>query len=311
MKYLITGGAGFIGSHLVEALAQTHEVVILDDLSSGKTENIRALEGSNRATFVRGSIRDLPLLNEILKGVDGVFHQAAVTSVPRSVADPARTNETNIGGTLNILIAARDGGVRKVVFASSSSVYGDTPTLPKREDMIPHPQSPYAVSKITGEYYCQVFSRLYGLPTVCLRYFNVFGPRQDPQSDYAAVIPKFITRMLQGAPPIIYGDGLQTRDFTYVRDVVQANMQAMNGDAVGIYNIACGARINLLDLASIIREEVRSSVTPVFQPSRPGDVRDSLADISAAQEALGYRPRFTLQSGLRETIAWYRKQKGE
>ncbi len=308
MKYLVTGGAGFIGSHLAEELARNHEVIILDDLTSGKMESIRDLLDHGGVSFVKGSITDPVLLRTVCTDVDGVFHQAAVTSVPRSVADPLRTNEVNIGGTLNILLAAREAGVRKVIFASSSSIYGDTPTLPKREDMNPQPQSPYAVSKITGEYYCQVFSQVFHLPTTCLRYFNVFGPRQDPRSEYAAVIPRFITRALNGLPPIIYGDGHQTRDFTFVRDVVQANIQAMNRPVEGVYNIACGFHIDLLDLVAIIAAEIPQAAAPIFEPPRTGDVRDSLADISAATAALGYRPRYTLRSGMAETIAWYRKQ---
>jgi UDP-glucose 4-epimerase len=308
MKYLVTGGAGFIGSHLAEALAEMHEVVIVDDLSSGKKDNIRECVDTGNVVFFEGSINNLSLMKEACDGVDGVFHQAALASVPRSIADPIRTNDANVGGTLNVLLAARDSGVKKVVFASSSSVYGDTPVLPKREDMVPSPQSPYAVSKLAGEYYCQIFSRVYQLPTVCLRYFNVFGPRQDPQSDYAAVIPKFITRILHRESPIIYGDGLQTRDFTYVRDVVQANISAMNRSTEGIFNIAYGERINLIDLASLIMKETEIHVAPEFQSARPGDVHDSVADVSAAKKRMGYSPQYTLQSGLRETIRWYRKQ---
>ncbi len=308
MKYLVTGGAGFIGSHLAEELARNHEVIILDDLSSGKMESIQNLLDGGVVSFVKGSITDPDLLRTACTDIDGVFHQAAVTSVPRSVADPLRTNEVNVGGTLNVLMAAHEAGIRKVVFASSSSVYGDTPTLPKREDMNPRPQSPYAVSKITGEYYCQVFSQVFHLQTTCLRYFNVFGPRQDPRSEYAAVIPRFITRALTGLPPVIYGDGHQTRDFTYVKDVVHANIQAMNSPVEGVYNIACGSRIDLLNLAAIVAEEIPLAAVPIFEPPRAGDVRDSLADISAAIAALGYRPQYTLKSGMAETIAWYRKQ---
>ncbi len=306
MKYLVTGGAGFIGSHLAEELARNHEVIILDDLSSGKMESIQNLLDRGVVSFVKGSITDPALLRTVFTDIDGVFHEAAVTSVPRSVADPVRTNEVNIGGTLNVLMAAREAGVQKVVFASSSSVYGDTPTLPTREDMNPRPQSPYAVSKVTGEYYCQVFSYVFDLPTVCLRYFNVYGPRQDPNSEYAAVIPKFITRALEGTPPVIYGDGLQTRDFTYVRDVVKANILAMQREVVGTYNIACSSRITLLDLAARIMKETHGETPPEFKPPRPGDVRHSLADISSAKKAFGYEPEYSLQEGLHETIAWYR-----
>jgi len=215
------------------------------------------------------------------------------------------TNEVNVGGTLNVLVAARDGGVRKVVYASSSSVYGDTPTLPKVEGMKPNPKSPYAVSKLAGEYYCRVFSEVYGIKTVALRYFNVFGPRQDPESQYAAVIPRFITRILSGQPPIIYGDGTQTRDFTYVKDVVQANVKAMESNAEGVFNVAYNQRISLLSLVDIIAGETGVKVNPVFEPPRPGDIHDSQADISAAQKAFGYAPEYTVRSGLKETIAWY------
>jgi nucleoside-diphosphate-sugar epimerase len=215
LKYVITGGAGFIGSHIAEYLSTDHEVVIIDNLFSGKVENITHLLSDERVEFIQGSITSPDIFSEVFEGADGVFHQAAIPSVPRSIANPVPTNEANITGTLNVLLAAKDQAVRKVVFASSSSVYGDTPTLPKHEGMKPSPKSPYAVTKLTGEYYSQVFHEVYGLQAVALRYFNVFGPRQDPKSEYAAVIPKFITRILGGQPPVIYGDGKQTRDFTY------------------------------------------------------------------------------------------------
>ena len=309
MNYIVTGGAGFIGSHIVEELAhQNHEVVILDNFFSWKKENVQPFLKGKKVTLVEGSITNLPLLKKIFEGADGVFHEGAIASVPRSIANPVATNEANVNGTLNVLVAARDCGVRKVLFASSSSVYGNTPTLPKQEDMTPNPLSPYAVSKHTGEQYLKVFSEIYGLKTLSLRYFNVFGPRQDPKSEYAAVIPRFITKILKHESPTIYGDGGQSRDFTYVKDVVQANIRAMESDAQGVFNVAYCKRIDLNELASRIMEITGITVPLVYEPPRTGDVRDSLADISRAQEAFGYTPEYTVKSGLGETIAWYRNQ---
>ena len=308
MRYIVTGGAGFIGSHIVEELAQQkHEVVIFDNLFSGKVENIQPFLKKKSVSFVEGSVTDLPLLKKNFEGADGIFHEGAIASVPRSIANPLATNEANVTGTLNVLIAARDCGVRKVLFASSSSVYGNTPTLPKHEDMIPNPLSPYAVSKLTGEHYLKVFSEVYGFKTLSLRYFNVFGPRQDPQSEYAAVIPRFITKILRHESPTIYGDGRQTRDFTYVKDVVQANIRAMESDAQGMFNVAYCKRIDLNELANMIMEITGITVPLIYEPPRIGDVRDSLADIRRAQEAIGYAPEYTVKTGLKETIAWYRK----
>jgi UDP-glucose 4-epimerase len=308
MKYIVTGGAGFIGSHIVEELTrQKHEVVILDNLFSGKRENIQPFLKKKEVTFVRGSITDISVLKKILQGADGIFHEGAIASVPRSIANPLATNEANVTGTLNVLIAARDCGVRKVLFASSSSVYGDTPVLPKHEDMTPSPLSPYAVSKLAGEHYLRVFSEVYGFKTLSLRYFNVFGPRQDPKSEYAAVIPKFITKILNHESPTIYGDGGQTRDFTYVKDVVQANIRAMESDAEGVFNVAYCKRINLNELADTIMEITGITVPLVYEPPRSGDIRDSLADIRRARDAFGYAPEYTVQKGLKETIAWYQK----
>jgi UDP-glucose 4-epimerase len=308
MKYIITGGAGFIGSHIVEELAQQQqEVVIFDNLFSGKMENIQPFLKKKNVTFVQGTITDLSVLKKVFEGADGIFHEGAIASVPRSIANPLATNEANITGTLNVLIAARDCGVRKVLFASSSSVYGNTPTLPKREDMTPNPLSPYAVSKLTGEYYMKVFSEVYGLKTLSLRYFNVFGPRQDPKSEYAAVIPRFITKIIRHESPTIYGDGGQTRDFTYVKDVVEANRRAMESDAEGVFNVAYCKRIDLNELAYQIMEITGITVPLVYEPPRTGDVRDSLADIKRAQEAFGYAPEYTVKTGLKETIAWYQK----
>lgn len=307
MKYIVTGGAGFIGSHIVEELAkQNHEVVIVDNLFSGKKENIAPFLHKDKVRFVQGSITDLPLLQKIFAGADGIFHEGAIASVPRSIANPVATNEANVTGTLNVLVAARDCGVRKVLFASSSSVYGNTPTLPKQEDMTPSPLSPYAVSKFTGEQYLRVFSEVYGLKTVSLRYFNVFGPRQDPKSEYAAVIPNFITRILKHESPIIHGDGGQTRDFSYVKDVVQANIRAMESDAQGVFNVAYCQRIDLKELAATIMELTGITVPLTFDPPRTGDVRDSLADITRAKQVFGYKPEYTVKSGLAETVKWYR-----
>jgi UDP-glucose 4-epimerase len=309
MKYVITGGAGFIGSHIAEDLLRRgHEVVIFDNLLSGKRENLALLSPREHVTFVAGSILDLPALKKTFPGADGIFHEAAIVSVPRSVTDPAETHEVNLSGTFNVLLAARDSGVRKVLFASSAAVYGDNPVLPKRESMLPDLLSPYGVSKVAGEYYCSVFSRLYGVRCTALRYFNVFGPRQDPASPYSGVITKFIANSLAHRPIVIYGDGLQTRDFVYVGDVVQANVKAMERDLPGVYNVACGTRINLLELADMIADITGITVPITFAPPAKGDVRDSLADISLARESIGYQPGYTVREGLERTIAWFRGQ---
>lgn len=311
---VVTGGAGFIGSHLVGALLRRrYGVTVIDDLSTGNLENItHVLNQTNptnssnstnqRAEFVRGSITDLTLLNDVFRGVDYVFHQAAIPSVPRSIENPQASHEANATGTLNVLLAAKHNGVRKVVYASSSSVYGDTPTLPKTEDMPPDPQSPYAVTKLLGEYYCRVFHRVYALPTVCLRYFNVYGPRQDPDSQYAAVIPRFIRRALDNRSFIIYGDGEQTRDFTFIRDVVDVNILAAEGDAGGVCNVGRGERVSINTLAGLVIELVGNSIEPVYGEPRPGDIMHSLADISKARQ-FGYNPEYSLEQGLLETIA--------
>jgi UDP-glucose 4-epimerase len=307
MKYVVTGGAGFIGSHIVEELiSQGHEVSIFDNLFSGKEKNIEPFLKKQGVNFVNGSVTDLSLLKDTFKGADGVFHEAAIASVPRSVANPSASNEVNVTGTLNVLIAARDTDVKKVLFASSSSIYGDTPTLPKTEEMNPSPLSPYAVSKLAGEYYMGVFSSVYGIKTLALRYFNVFGPRQDPKSEYAAVIPKFITSILNHQSPTIYGDGKQTRDFTYVKDVALANIRGMDSNAEGVCNIAYCQRIDLIELADIIMEITGIKVPVKFEAHRVGDVRDSLADINRAKEKFGYSPEFTVRSGLEETVKWYK-----
>jgi len=303
-KVVVTGGAGFIGSNLAEALVEEgHDVVVVDDLSTGRLENLHTVS----IELVRESITNLKLLKEVFEDASCVFHEAAIPSVQRSVDDPLATNEANVKGTLSVLIAARDCGVEKVVYASSSSVYGDTPTLPKREDMKPTPLSPYAVSKLAGEHYCEAFSEVYGLKTVCLRYFNVYGPRQDPTSQYAAVIPSFITRVLDGKPPVIYGDGEQTRDFTFVKDVVKANILAMNRGR-GVFNIACGERVSINELAHKVMEIAGVELEPVYEEARRGDVRHSLADLSRARAELGYSPEYSLEMGLRENINYFKSR---
>jgi UDP-glucose 4-epimerase len=306
MKVTVTGGAGFIGSSLVEELLRKHDVTVIDDLSTGRGENLGRL--IDDVSFIRGSINDMGLLMDAFADVDTVFHQAAIPSVQRSVDNPLASNEANVGGTLKVLVAARDSGVRKVVYASSSSVYGDTPILPKKEDMKPNPKSPYAISKLAGEYYCRVFSEVYGLRTSCLRYFNVYGPRQDPASEYAAVIPRFVTRVLENEPPVIFGDGEQTRDFTFVKDVVRANILAMESDAEGVFNIACGQRISLNDLATKIMQIAGVRFAPIYASPRQGDVRHSLADISSATAKLGFKPIYDLDQGIEQTLRWFKER---
>jgi len=308
MKYIVTGGAGFIGSHIVEALAESsHEVVVIDNFSSGKQENLNRVRDS--ITGIQGSITNLSLLQKAFKEADGIFHQAAIASVAGSVDNPVATHQTNLTGTLKVLLAARDCQVKKVVFASSSAIYGEEPTQPKREDMSPVPLSPYAVSKLAGEYYCNVFSELFGVKTVSLRYFNVFGPRQDPNSEYAAVIPKFITRILNNQPPLIFGDGKQTRDFIYVKDVVQANLLAMQSSVTGTFNIGSGQSTDLNTLASSLEKIMKVSLPPVYEKPRSGDIRDSVSDITAAKKALEYQTEYSLEKGLAETISWFRHRK--
>ena len=301
-KVIVTGGAGFIGSHLSETLAEAgNTVIVIDDLSTGKKQRIDRLIERENIQFVCGSINDLTLLEKIFKGAGVVFHLAAIPSVPRSIDDPILSHQVNATGTLNILLASKDNGVEKVIYSSSSSVYGDTPVLPKREDIKPYPLSPYAVSKLTGEYYCRVFEEVYGLKTVCLRYFNVYGPGQDPDSQYAAVIPRFIMNFSDAIPPVIFGDGEQTRDFTYVKDVVQANIKASVSDVTGIFNIGSGNRVTINELTKLISILCDSDLKPVYDAPRPGDVRDSLADISKAKK-FGYKPLYSLEDGLLEMI---------
>lgn len=302
-KVIVTGGAGFIGSNLADKLiSKGYRVTIIDNLSTGKLSNLDEAIASGKAEFVRGSITNLALLRKTFSGADYVFHQAALPSVPRSIKDPKTSHNINITGTLNVLIAARDRAVKKVVYASSSSVYGDTPTLPKVEDMPPNPLSPYAVTKLTGEYYCDVFNNIYDLKTVCLRYFNVYGPRQDPNSPYAAVIPLFFNSVLAGESPIIFGDGEQSRDFTFVGDVTDANILAAESAATGIFNLGNSQRITINELVHRIISFVgNKAVKPAYREPRPGDIVHSLADISKA-EAFGYNPKYNMENGLKETL---------
>jgi UDP-glucose 4-epimerase len=309
-RVVITGGAGFVGSHITEKLAnQGYQITILDDISTGKMANIEVLLGRPNVEFVQGSITDITLLQRIFRGAYYVFHQAAIPSVPRSIENPQASHDVNVTGTLNVLLAARDNSVKKVVYASSSSVYGDTPKLPKVEDMIPGPQSPYAVTKLAGEYYCRVFHEVYGLPIISLRYFNVYGPRQDPNSQYAAVIPRFIESVLRKNPPVIFGDGEQTRDFTFVGDVVEANILAAESNVNGIVNIGSGAGITINQIAELIIKLVQGSgIKPSHVESRPGDVMHSLADIAKARR-FGYKPRYNLNEGLKETVRGFQLAK--
>jgi UDP-glucose 4-epimerase len=304
---LVTGGAGFIGSHLTEALvAQGHVVRVLDDFSTGSRANLAHL-GPDRLEWVVGDVADADRLREAVRGVDLVFHQAALPSVPRSVADPAATHRVCATGTLQVLLAARDAGVKRLIYAASSSAYGDSERLPKRETDATNPLSPYAVAKLAGEHYCASFSRVYGLETVRLRYFNVFGPRQSPDSPYSAVIPRFIRACRTGQPPVIHGDGRQSRDFTYVADAVQANLLAAEAPGVSgeVYNIACGRRTSLLELVAELNALLGTEVEPIHTAPRAGDVTHSLADISRAEQDLGYRPRFDVRSGLQRCLDYY------
>jgi len=302
-RYLVTGGAGFIGSHIAKALLDQGESVrVFDNLATGTEANLAVLGG--QVHFIRGDLRELDTLRVAMRGVEIVFHQGALASVPRSIADPIASLETNINGTQNVLLAARDAGVRRVVYASSSSVYGNTPTLPKREDMPTQPMSPYAVQKLTGELLCSVCTRIYGLETVALRYFNVFGPRQDPTSEYAAVIPRFLTTLIKKRRPIVFGNGEQTRDFTYIANVVHANLLAATApEAIGrAVNVGCGEQISLNTVLRLAGELLGMDVDPEYQEPRPGDVLHSLADISLAQRLLGYRPTIGFRTGLARTL---------
>jgi len=306
MHYVVTGGAGFIGSHLVEHLvtaAGGHRVTVLDNFSTGKRENLAPW--ADRIRIVEGSVTDPDACREAIAGADFVLHQAALPSVPRSLRDPMASHEANTTGTLNVLIAARDAHVKRVVYAASSSAYGNTAELPKREDMLPRPMSPYAAAKYAGEQYCRAFHASFGLGTIALRYFNVFGPRQDPASQYAAVIPTFIVCAQSGESPTIFGDGEQTRDFTFVRNVVRANLLACEAPPAALgeaYNVGCGERVSVNALWRKIRDMLGSTVEARFEPSRTGDVRDSLASLDRVRAMLGYTPVVGLDDGLRETV---------
>ena len=311
MKILVTGGAGFIGSHIVERLVkQEHQVRVLDNFSTGHRENLEGF--ARQIELIEGDIRDFPAVCQAVHGYDVIFHEAALCSVARSVENPRDTNAVNIDGTLNVLLAGRDERVKRVVLASSSSVYGDNPAQPKKETQSPAPASPYAVTKLTDELYCRNFYALFGLETFALRYFNVFGPRQDPDSPYAAVIPRFLSALLKGQPPVIEGDGEQSRDFSYIDNVVDANLAAMKAPAGfgEAFNIACGQRTTVNQLAEHLTKMLGVSVRPVHVQPRPGDVRHSLADISKAEAMLSYRPLVDSITGLKYTVDWYRNHTG-
>jgi nucleoside-diphosphate-sugar epimerase len=306
MRYLVTGGAGFIGSNTVDELVRRgHSVVVLDDLSSGKEENLA--EVRSKITFMKGSITDLEVVQKAMHQAEYVLHLAARTSVPRSVKDPIETNRINVDGTLNVLVAARDNKVKRVVYAASSSAYGETPTLPKTESMQPVPISPYGVAKYVGELYGQTFGRCYGLENVSLRYFNIFGPRQDPGSPYSGVLSRFAAAVLDDTQPLIYGDGEQTRDFTFVENAVQANLLAFEAPSASgnVYNVGTGFAISLNKIVQLLRGISGKKIEPKHDPPREGDIRDSLADIRRAKEDLGYEPAVMFEEGLRRTFEWY------
>jgi len=311
MKCLVTGGAGFIGSNLVIGLLEKgHEVRVLDNLSTGHRANLDPVSG--QIDFREEDIRDVDATRSACEGIEVVYHEAALPSVPRSVADPRASHEVNAGGTLNLLLSAREAGVRRVIYAASSSAYGNSPTLPKHEDMIQRPLSPYAADKVHGENLCRVFHATYGLDCVCLRYFNVFGPHQRPDSAYAAVVPKFIRALLDDCPPVIHGDGGQSRDFTYIENVIQANFRAAEVEAKGApgmtFNVGCGKAATLLELLGIISGILGKQIAPIHEESRVGDVRDSLASTTLISEILGYAPTVGLEEGLRKTVAWFKNQ---
>ncbi|HUE70713.1 MAG TPA: SDR family oxidoreductase [Pirellulaceae bacterium] len=306
--FLVTGGAGFVGSHIVEALVRRGDQVrVLDNFSTGNRQNLAAI--ADRIELIEGDVNDPERVARAVKGVDCIFHEAALASVPRSVESPLESHAACATGTVNVLDQARRAGVRRVVYAASSSAYGNQPHASKRESDLPSPLSPYAAAKLASELYCQAFYHTYGLETVCLRYFNVFGPRQDPHGPYAAVIPLFITKLLAGERPLIYGDGKQSRDFAYVENVVQANLLAAEAPGVAgrTFNVGCGRSVSLLDLLNSLNRLLKTNVEPEFQPARAGDVRDSLADITHAVTDLGYEPRVDLEEGLRRSVEFYRQ----
>ncbi|AQT69702.1 UDP-glucose 4-epimerase [Anaerohalosphaera lusitana] len=306
-SYLVTGGAGFIGSNICRRLVnEGHSVKVIDNLLTGKKSNLDDI--IDKIDFIEGDMGDVELSKAAMKDVDVVFHQGALPSVPKSVDDPAATHKHCVDATFNVLLAARDSGVKRVVYAASSSAYGDSERLPKVEDMVTNPLSPYAVGKLVGEYYCKVFSEVFGLETIALRYFNVFGPYQDPTSQYAAAIPAFVTSILKGTPPTIYGDGEQSRDFTYIDNVVEANMCAANAEKTQgeVVNIACGDRITVNEIIKMINSITGQNVEPEYAPRRAGDVKHSHADISKAKEVIGFEPVCEFREGLDKAIDWYR-----
>ncbi len=310
-QYLVTGGAGFIGSHIVHGLiARGDRVRVLDNFSTGKRANLADV--ADRVEVIEGDLRNPGDCARACQGVNVVFHEGALPSVPKSVEDPLASHQANVDGTFNLLLAARDAHVRRVVYAASSSAYGDAPSLPKLEDMAPSPLSPYAVNKLVGEYYCRVFSECFGLQTVSLRYFNVFGPRQDPKSQYAAAIPAFVTHVLRGTSPIVYGDGEQTRDFTYVDNIVHANLLAADAPQTHgeVLNIACGERISVNQIIGVINRVLGKSVQPTYAPVRAGDVKHSLADISLARKVIKFSPIVDFEKGLELAINWYKNNLG-
>ena len=307
-NYVVTGGGGFIGSHIVEELLRRRETVkVIDNFSTGKRENVAPF--LKDVEVFEADIADATNLTEIFKGADYVIHQAAIPSVPKSILNPVKSHQANVNGTLNVLIAARDAGVKRVVYASSSSLYGDSPTLPKHEGMMPNPLSPYGAQKLFAEMYCQVFTKAYRLETVSLRYFNVFGPRQDSTSQYSGVLALFIPAVLQDRRPTIYGDGLQSRDFTYVQNVVEANLLSCKAPGVAgqVFNVACGDRITVNSMLQQINKITGKDIAPIYAEPRAGDIKHSQAEISRAKELLGYQPKVTFEEGLSRTIEWYAK----
>ena len=308
MRYLVTGGAGFIGSNIVEELLKRNYTVrVLDNFSTGKRENLK--EFQKDIELIEGDIRSFHIVQKAVKGIDVILHEAALPSVPRSINDPITSNEVNVVGTLNILDAAKENNVKRVVYASSSSVYGDNPELPKHEGMMPNPLSPYAVSKLAGEKYCQVYSRLYGIETVILRYFNVFGPRQDPNSEYSAVIPKFIKLISNNQQPTIYGDGTQSRDFTYVANVVEANILAAtkNIESGIVMNCACHGQVTLNSLIRELNELLNKEIKPIYTEPRQGDIKHSFANIDLIEKKLGFTPAVEFKEGLKQTVNYFER----
>lgn len=306
--YVVTGGGGFIGSHIVEELLRRQKAVrIIDNFSTGRRANIKSFERD--VEVIETDLAEAPDLAKYLRGADYVIHQAAIPSVPKSIADPIPSHHANVNGTFRLLLACREAGVRRVVYASSSSLYGDSPTLPKHEEMTPNPLSPYGAQKLFGEMYCQVFTKTYGLETVSLRYFNVFGPRQDPSSQYSGVLSLFITAVLQDRHPTIYGDGLQSRDFTYVQNVVDGNLLACTAPSVAgeAFNVACGDRITVNSMLQLINKITGKDISPIYTQPRAGDIKHSQADIRKAAKKLGYKPKISFEEGLRRTIDWYRE----